>query len=42
MTVLDQEGLELLQRAQPLPPLPSDQPGESLELVVPVQFYLKR
>ena len=39
---LDQEGLDLLQRAQPLPPLPSDQPGESLELVVPVQFYLKR
>ena len=39
---LDQEGLDLLQRAQPLPPLPSDQPGESLELLVPVQFYLKR
>jgi len=39
---LDQEGLDLLRRAQPLPPLPSDQPGESLELLVPVQFYLKR
>jgi len=39
---LDQEGLDLLQRAQPLPPLPSDQPGESLELVVPIQFFLKR
>lgn len=39
---LDQEGLELLQRAQPLPPLPQDQPGESLEIVVPVQFFVKR
>ena len=39
---LDQEGLDLLQRAQPLPPLPSDQPGESLELVVPIQFQLTR
>ncbi|TBR29412.1 MAG: energy transducer TonB, partial [Reyranella sp.] len=39
---LDQEGLELLQRAQPLPPLPQDQPGESLEIVVPIQFFLKR
>ncbi|WP_428674541.1 energy transducer TonB [Reyranella sp.] len=39
---LDQEGLDLLQRAQPLPPFPPDQPGESMELVVPIQFYLKR
>jgi protein TonB len=39
---LDQEGLDLLQRAQPLPPLPQDQPGESLEIVVPIQFLLKR
>lgn len=39
---LDREGLDLLARAQPLPPLPSDQPGESLELLVPIQFYLKR
>jgi protein TonB len=39
---LDQEGLDLLQRAQPLPPFPADQPGESLELAVPVQFFLKR
>ena len=39
---LDQEGLDLLPRAQPLPPLPVDQPGESLELIVPIQFYLKR
>lgn len=39
---LDQEGLELLQRAQPLPPLPPDQSGETLEIVVPIQFFLKK
>lgn len=39
---LDQEGLDLLQRAQPMPPFPPDQPGESMELVVPIQFFLKR
>ena len=39
---LDQEGLDLLQRAQPLPPLPRDQPGESLEIIVPIQFFLRR
>lgn len=39
---LDQEGLDLLQRAQPLPPLPADQPGESLELIVPIQFFMRR
>lgn len=39
---LDQEGLDLLQRAQPLPPLPQDQPGESLEIIVPIQFFLRR
>jgi protein TonB len=42
VAALDQEGLELLQRAQPLPPLPSDQPGETLDIVVPIQFFLKR
>jgi len=39
---LDQEGLDLLRRAQPLPPLPADLPGESLELVVPIQFFLRQ
>ncbi len=39
---LDAEALEMLTRAQPLPPLPSDQPGESLEIAVPVNFFLKR
>jgi protein TonB len=39
---LDQEGLDLLQRAQPMPRFPPDQPGESMELVVPIQFFLRR
>lgn len=42
IALLDREGLELLQRAQPLPPLPPDQPGETLALVVPIQFSLRR
>lgn len=39
---LDQEGLDLLQRAQPMPPFPPDQPGETMELIVPIQFSLRR
>lgn len=39
---LDREGLELLTRAEPLPPLPQDQPGDTLRLVVPVQFFMRR
>lgn len=39
---LDQEALAWLQRAQPLPPFPPDQPGESLDIVIPFHFSLKR
>lgn len=39
---LDAEALDLLDRAQPLPPPPESIPGERVELVVPIQFYLKR
>ncbi len=39
---LDREGLDLLRRAEPLPPLPLDQPGETLALIVPIQFTLRR
>ncbi|MBS0541117.1 MAG: energy transducer TonB [Proteobacteria bacterium] len=39
---LDKEGLDLLNRAQPMPPFPPDQPGESMDLVVPIQFALRR
>lgn len=37
---LDQAALDWLQRAQPLPPLPMDQPGESIEIIVPFQFMM--
>jgi protein TonB len=39
---LDREGLDLLRRAEPLPPLPADQPGETMALVVPIQFAMRR
>ncbi|HEX3483554.1 MAG TPA: energy transducer TonB [Micropepsaceae bacterium] len=37
---LDAEAHELIQRAQPLPPLPAEFGRDSLDLVVPVEFYL--
>ncbi len=39
--VLDSEVEAMLQRAQPLPPMPDDMPEPRLELVVPVQFFLR-
>lgn len=39
---LDAEALDLLDRAQPLPPPPDSIPGARVELVVPIQFSLKR
>ena len=38
---LDAEALKMLQRAQPLPVIPDTMPNETLELVVPVQFFLR-
>lgn len=38
--VLDAEALALIQRAQPLPPLPADYPTPTLDAVVPVEFSL--
>lgn len=38
---LDQETLDLIRRAQPLPKPPPEVAGESLELVVPVQFFIR-
>ncbi len=38
---LDQETLALIHRAEPLPAPPPEVPGNSIELVVPVQFFLK-
>ena len=40
--VLDAEALALLQRAQPLPPLPDEIDGDTLEIVVPIEFFLRR
>jgi protein TonB len=38
---LDAEARELIQRAQPLPPLPAEFGRDSLDLVVPVEFSLR-
>jgi periplasmic protein TonB len=38
---LDEEALALPRRAQPLPKPPEDRPGDPLELVVPVEFFLR-
>jgi protein TonB len=37
---LDREALALIQRAQPLPKPPADVPGDPIELVVPIEFFL--
>lgn len=39
---LDRESLDLLARAEPLPTPPADVQGDRIELVVPIQFSLKR
>ena len=38
---LDREVEEMLNRAQPLPEMPSDMTQAQIEVVVPVQFYLR-
>ncbi|HEY5348231.1 MAG TPA: TonB family protein [Candidatus Lustribacter sp.] len=38
---LDQETLALIHRAEPLPPPPPEVPGDPIQLVVPIQFFLK-
>ncbi len=38
---LDEAARDLIRRAQPLPPVPPDYPGETLDLVVPVVFSLR-
>lgn len=39
---LDREAVALPKRASPLPKPPDDKPGETLELVVPIEFILRR
>jgi protein TonB len=38
---LDNEARDLIRRAQPLPPLPKDYPGETLDLILPIVFSLR-
>jgi protein TonB len=38
---LDEEALDLLERAQPLPSIPDSMADETLEIVVPVEFSLR-
>lgn len=38
---LDQEALALPKRAQPLPKPPEDMKGDTIELVVPVEFFMR-
>ncbi|WP_404479013.1 TonB family protein [Novosphingobium sp. BL-52-GroH] len=38
---LDHEALATLSRAEPLPQFPHDMPGDTRELVVPMQFFLR-
>ncbi|HVI51869.1 MAG TPA: TonB family protein [Candidatus Sulfotelmatobacter sp.] len=38
---LDEESLALVERAQPLPPPPAEMPGDAIEIVAPIQFFLK-
>jgi protein TonB len=37
---LDREAVALARRASPLPKPPDDKPGDTLELVVPVEYFL--
>ena len=39
--VLDEAALDMIERAQPLPPLPDDVPGESIELIIPAVFNIE-
>lgn len=39
--LLDQAALDMIRRADPLPPIPDDIPDETLDLVVPVEFFMR-
>ena len=39
--LLDREALALVERAQPLPRMPDEMPNARLELIVPVEFFLR-
>ena len=40
-SMLDEEALALLARAQPFPPPPHEVPGERVDLSVPIRFNLR-
>lgn len=40
-SLLDEEVLAMLERAQPLPPIPPEMPDQQLEFVVPIHFGLR-
>jgi protein TonB len=40
--VLDREVSAMIERAQPLPKIPDDMPMQQLQLVLPVQFFLRQ
>lgn len=40
--LLDEAALALLYRAQPLPAMPATMPGDTLEVVVPIEFFMPR
>jgi len=42
VAALDREAVALPRRAQPLPPPPAAIPGDAVELVAPVEFFLRR
>ena len=39
--VLDEEALDVLSRASPLPPPPDDMGAETLEISLPIQFKVR-
>jgi protein TonB len=39
--VLDTAALKMVERASPLPSMPKEMPDQQLELVVPVEFYIR-
>lgn len=40
-TVLDEEALPLLRRAQPFPAPPRELPGKHVDLTVPIRFNIR-
>jgi protein TonB len=38
---LDKEALAMIERAQPLPALPPEIPGDAKEIVLPAQFLMR-